>query len=218
MMAIIRTVLARKGFIQSQHGLNGYEADDDANMLLADSNVAFVSDLPSNGPAPGDLSLSGLTTGALLSTAPTLAPQISALTLYANGQRYSNPEEQTLPAAPPNTTSHLFYTTIAPRGWYYQPTPTPTHAGDAYAGSVTTNATAVTTTTPATLTYGRVHITAPSAGNFTWPHRLGRTPNGALLRPTSAPAIWWQAPTDRDAQYLYLTAAAEGATATVQVW
>lgn len=44
-MAIIRTVLPRKGLVQSQHGLTGYEADQDGNWSLLDSSVAFMSDL-----------------------------------------------------------------------------------------------------------------------------------------------------------------------------
>lgn len=44
-MAIVRTVLPRKGLVQPQHGLTGYEADQDGNWSLLDANIVFVSDL-----------------------------------------------------------------------------------------------------------------------------------------------------------------------------
>ncbi len=44
-MAIVRTVLPRKGLVQSQHGLTQYEQDQDGNWSLLDSNIAFMSDL-----------------------------------------------------------------------------------------------------------------------------------------------------------------------------
>src|SRR5881396_3158231 len=44
-MAVTRTILPRKGLVQPQHGLTGYEADQDANWLLLDANVAFLSDV-----------------------------------------------------------------------------------------------------------------------------------------------------------------------------
>ena len=46
-MAIVRTVLPRKGFVQPQHGITQYESDMDGNMSLLDANVAFISDLAS---------------------------------------------------------------------------------------------------------------------------------------------------------------------------
>jgi hypothetical protein len=44
-MAVTRTILPRKGLIQSQHGLTSYEADQDQNWELLDANVAFMADL-----------------------------------------------------------------------------------------------------------------------------------------------------------------------------
>ena len=48
-MAVTRTILPRKGFVQPQHGLTQYESDMDANLALLDANVAFTADVP---PAP----------------------------------------------------------------------------------------------------------------------------------------------------------------------
>ena len=60
-MAIVRTVLPRKGFVQSQHGITQYESDMDTNMSLLDANVAFMSDLASVVDSlVGDLGLNGL--------------------------------------------------------------------------------------------------------------------------------------------------------------
>jgi hypothetical protein len=51
-MAIVRTVLPRKGLIQPQHGLTGYENDQDANWAQLDANVVFTSDLTAEAYQP----------------------------------------------------------------------------------------------------------------------------------------------------------------------
>jgi len=61
-MAVSRTVLPRKGLVQPQHGLTGYEADQDANWQLLDTNVAFLSDLAT--PQATDLGINGVVFGA----------------------------------------------------------------------------------------------------------------------------------------------------------
>lgn len=58
-MAVTRTVLPRKGFIQPQHGLTGYEQDMDSNLSLLDTNVAFASDLVQNQNANPSTVLAG---------------------------------------------------------------------------------------------------------------------------------------------------------------
>jgi hypothetical protein len=63
-MAIVRTVLPRKGLIQSQHGLTGYEADQDVNWSLLDSNIAFMSDLVGTASETANLVLAGPASGA----------------------------------------------------------------------------------------------------------------------------------------------------------
>jgi len=56
-MAITRTVLPRKGFVQPQHGLTGYEQDMDGNMSLLDANVVFASDIVLEPTRPSSFSL-----------------------------------------------------------------------------------------------------------------------------------------------------------------
>ena len=76
-MAVSRTVLPRKGLVQPQHGLTGYEADQDANWQLLDTNVAFLSDLAP--PQATDLGINGVAWGLALSTSASLTP-VSGLT------------------------------------------------------------------------------------------------------------------------------------------
>lgn len=63
-MAIVRTVLPRKGLIQPQHGLTGYEADQDNNWSALDSNVAFMSDLKEAANQGANQVLAGPASGA----------------------------------------------------------------------------------------------------------------------------------------------------------
>ena len=89
-MAIVRTVLPRKGFVQPQHGITQYEGDMDSNMSLLDANVAFMSDLASVADSlVGDLGLNGLVSGFQLATSNTLYPSVTTGILYANGSRYA---------------------------------------------------------------------------------------------------------------------------------
>ena len=68
-MAIVRTVLPRKGFVQPQHGITQYESDMDSNMSLLDANVAFMSDWTSVvDTLVGDLGLNGVVSGFQLAT------------------------------------------------------------------------------------------------------------------------------------------------------
>ena len=213
-MAVTRTVLPRKGLVQSQHGLTQYEADQDANWLLLDTNIAFLSDL---GLAQsGDLGINGVARGFQLSTSVTLVPGLPNGVLYAQGVRYGPAVAPVLPAAPASASSYLFYNSM--NGFYYQPGPVGAAAGDALIGQVTTSATAVTAVVQATTIYGQVSVALVNPGNFTVPHLLGRTPVGALIMMTSSGAVWFQAAPLFDGTNLYLVASQGGITAKVQVW
>jgi hypothetical protein len=208
-MAVNRTILPRKGLIQSQHGLTGYEADQDANWLLLDANVAFVADL-----LWGDLGINGVVSGFVLSTSSTLTPGLTAGVLYAQGQRYAPSSAPAIPAAPANATSYLFYNSSS--GFYWQLSASGATNGDALIGQAVTNATAVTATAQATGIFGQVPLAPGVAGNFTVPHFLGRKPVGVVIQLTSNIAIWFQSPA-YDATNLYLSASAPG-TATALIW
>ena len=210
-MAVTRTILPRKGLVQSQHGLTGYEGDQDANWLLLDSNVAFTTDLQFK-----DLGLNGVVSGFMLSTSATLVPGLAAGVLYAQGLRYAPSSAPTLGPAAASATQYVFYNSTA--GFYYQTSPAGASPGDALIGRVVTSATAVTGVTPGTRVYGQIPLAPSAAGNFTVAHLLGRTPVGAVLQMTSSAAIWFQPALLYDATNLYLVAAASGATALAQVW
>ena len=218
-MAIVRTVLPRKGFVQPQHGITQYESDMDGNMSLLDANVAFLSDLASVvDTLVGDLGLSGLVSGFQLATSNTLSPGVATGILYANGSRFA-PTNPTLSAAPANATSYLFYQQENwPSSYYYVPVLAALDPGDAFIGVVVTNATQVTNVTQATSLFGQIPVAPTAPGKFTVPHLLGRVPIGAHVRMTSPGAIWWQSPTDVDSVNLYLVASDSGVTAKVQVW
>lgn len=208
-MAVTRTVLPRKGLIQSQHGLTGYEADQDANALLLDQNVAFISDL-----LFGDLGINGVVSGFALSTASSLTPALTAGVLYAQGQRYAPASAPAIPASPASATSYLFYNSST--GFYWQAAASGATAGDALIGQAVTSASTVTAISQATKIMGRVAVAPAGAGNFTQPHLLGRAPVGAVLQPASSATIWFQSPS-YDSANLYLAASAAGAAA-VLVW
>jgi len=218
-MAIVRTVLPRKGLIQPQHGITQYESDMDSNLALLDANVAFLSDLASvTDTLVGDMGLNGLVAGFQLSTSNSLFPGVTNGILYANGSRFA-PTATTLGAAPANTTSYLFYQQENwPSSFYYRDVLAALSPGDAFIGVVITNATQVTNVTQATSLFGQIPVAPPAPGNFTVPHLLGRVPVGAQVRMTSPGAIWWQTPTDMDEVNLYLVASDAGVTAKVQIW
>ncbi|HLI30345.1 MAG TPA: hypothetical protein VKV79_04500 [Terriglobia bacterium] len=208
-MAVTRTVLPRKGLIQSQHGLTGYEADQDANALLLDSNVAFISDLMFN-----DLGINGAVSGFALSAAATLTPGLTTGVLYAQGHRYAPASPPAIPAAPASATSYLFYNLSS--GFYWQASAVGATIGDALIGQVVTSATTVTAVTQATKIMGQIALAPGSAGNFTVQHFLGRAPLGVVIQLTSNIAVWFQIP-GYDATNLYLSASASG-TATALIW
>src|SRR5208282_203497 len=216
-MAIVRTVLPRKGLVQPQHGLTQYEGDMDGNMSLLDANVAFMSDLASVvDTLVGDLGLNGLVSGFQLATSSSLYPGIANGILYANGSRYA-PTDPTLDAAPANATSYLFYQQENwPSSYYYRPVLAALNPGDAFLGVIVTSASRVTNVTQATALFGQIPVAPSAPGNFTVPHLLGRTPLGAHIRMTSPGAIHWQSPTDMDGVNLYLVASDAGVTAKVQ--
>jgi hypothetical protein len=218
-MAIVRTILPRKGFVQPQHGITQYESDMDGNMALLDANVAFLSDLASVADTlVGDLGLNGVVSGFQLATSNSLYPSVTNGILYANGSRYA-PTDPTLNAAPTNTTSYLFYQQENwPSSYYYRPVLAALTPGDAFIGIIVTSGTQVTNVTQATSLFGQILVAPTAPGNFTVPHLLGRVPIGAHVRMTSPGAIWWQSPTDVDNVNLYLVASDAGVTAKVQVW
>ena len=208
-MAVTRTVLPRKGLIQSQHGLTGYEADQDANWLLLDTSVAFVTDL-----LFGDIGLNGVVSGFTLSTSANLTPGLTTGVLNAQGKRYA-PSSVNPGPAPASSTSYLFYNSSS--GFYYQASPAGATSGDALIGKVVTGATAVTAVTQATRVYGQVSAAPGAPGNFTLQHFLGRTPLGATVQMTSGGSIWFQSAM-YDATNLFLVASDAGVTAKVLLW
>lgn len=208
-MAVTRTILPRKGLIQSQHGLTGYEADQDSNALLLDNNVAFISDL-----LWGDLGVNGVANGFTLSTSSSLTPGLTAGVLYAQGQRYAPASAPAIPAAPANGTNYMFYNTSS--GFYWQASAVGANTGDALIGQAVTSASAVTAVVQATTIFGQVALAPTAAGNFTVQHFLGRKPAGISLLLTSNIAVWFQ-PAAFDATNLYLSASAAG-TAIALLW
>lgn len=208
-MAVTRTILPRKGLIQSQHGLTGYEADQDANALLLDGNVAFVSDL-----LFGDLGINGIVSGFALSMAGSLTPGLTAGVLYAQGARYAPAAAPAIPAAPASSTSYLFYNSSS--GFYWQASAVGASSGDALIGQAVASSGAVTAVMQATKIMGRIALAPGAAGNFTVQHFLGRAPAGASLMLTSSVAIWFQ-PALYDATNLYLESAG-ASTGVAVVW
>ena len=213
-MAVTRTVLPRKGLVQSQHGLTSYEADQDQNWALLDANAAFMSDLPL--PLFQPLGCNGLVSGFVLSTSSTLVPGITAGVLFAQGASYAPSAAPALGPAPASQTSYLFYN--SPNGFYYQAGAVGAQAGDALVGIVTTNTSTVVAVQQATPVFGAVSVAPSAPGNVTVPHRLGRAPLCAIIQMTSGGAIWFQAPTSYDGTNLYLVASASNVTGKVIIW
>ena len=213
-MAVTRTVLPRKGLIQSQHGLTSYEADQDQNWALLDANVAFMSDLPVSLFQP--LGWNGLVSGFVLSTSSTLVPAVTSGVLFAQGEPYSPTSAPALGPAPVNQTSYLFYNSS--NGFYYQSGAVGAQSGDALVGAVTTNATTVVAVQQATPIYGSINIASAAAGNGSVAHLLGRAPLCAIIQMTSDGAIWFQTPTSYDGTRIYFVASDAGVTGKVVVW
>jgi len=221
-MAVVRTVLPRKGIIEPQHGAN-YETDLDTNWQIIDSLMQDANDVqtaiqaaPTVTAWVSDRGISGVVSGFTLSTSATLVPGLSVGALYAQGARYAPTSAPALFAAPASSTSYLFYNSIG--GFYYNLTGAASTPGDALIGIVVANATAVTSVTQATKIWEQLEVAPGAAGNFTLPHLLGRTPVGALIQMTSGGAVWFQSSKLYDNTNLYLVASDAGVTAKVQIW
>ena len=210
-MAVTRTILPRKGLIQPQHGLTGYEADQDANWAVLDANIAFVSDLQFS-----DLGMNGVVSGFQLSGSSTLTPGLTPGVLYAQGKRYAPVGAPTIGAVPPSATSYLFYN--ATSGFYYQSGSVGATSTDALIGKIVATATAVSQVTAATRLFGYVNVATTGAGNFTVPHLIGRKPVGAAILMTSSGSVWFQPATLFDSTNLYLAGSGTGVTAAIQLW
>ncbi len=209
-MAVARTVLPNTGLVQPQHGLTGYEADQDANWALLDNYLAL------SGQQAQDLGLNGVYSGFTLSTSATLVPGLATGVLYAQGKRYAPPSGPTLAPAPASAANYLFYNSSS--GFYYQTSPVAATAGDALIGKVTTSSSAATAVVQGMKVFGQVSAAPSGPGNFTLQHYLGRAPIGVVVQMTSGGAIWFQAATMYDATNLYLVASDSGLTAKVLLW
>jgi hypothetical protein len=221
-MAIIRTVLPRKGIIQPKHGDN-YETDLDTNWTLIDSLLQDSADVQAAVFAAGtveawlqDQGVCGVVSGFGLGTSATLTPELAVGVLYAQGKRYAPLSAPNPGPAPASSTSFLFYNSAS--GFYYNLTGAAAATGDALLGSVVTDSTRVTTVTDATRLYGQVVAAPGAAGSFALAHRLGRVPAGAFIQMTSSGAIWFQSSAMYDATNLYLVASDAGVTAKVLLW
>jgi len=222
-MAVVRTVLPRKGIIEPQHGAN-YETDLDTNWQIIDSLLQDANDVqtaiqsaPTVAAWVSDRGISGVVSGFALATSATLVPGLSVGALYAQGLRYAPTSAPTLVAAPASSTSYLFYNSIG--GFYYNLTGAASTPGDALIGIIGANATAVTSVTQATKIWGQLVVAPGAAGNLTLPHLLGRTPVGTLIQMTSSGAIWFQSSSMMyDSMNLYLVVSDPTVTAKVQIW
>jgi len=221
-MAVVRTVLPRKGIIEPQHGAN-YETDLDTNWQIIDSLLQDANDVqtalqaaPTVTAWVTDRGISGVVSGFTLATSATLTPGLSAGALYAQGLRYAPGSASALAAAPASSSSYLFYNSTG--GFYYNLTGAASTPGDALIGIVVANSTAVTSVTQATRIWGSLTVAPGVAGNITVPHLLGRTPLGALIQMTSSGAFWFQSSTMYDGTNLYLVASDPTVTAKVQIW
>ena len=221
-MAVVRTVLPRKGIIEPQHGAN-YETDLDTNWQIIDSLLQDANDVqtaiqaaPTVAAWVVDRGISGVVSGFTLATSATLVPGLSAGALYAQGLRYAPVSAPALATAPASSTSYLFYNSTG--GFYYNLTGAAGTPGDALIGIVVTNSTAVASVTQATKIWGKLTVAPGAAGNITVPHLLGRMPVGVLIQMTSSGAIWFQSSTMYDGTNLYLVASDPTVTAKVVIW
>jgi hypothetical protein len=209
-MAVSRTVLPRKNLIQPQHGLTSYEADQDANWLLLDQNVAFVADIPSSlyQPTAG--------TGLVLNIGQGWCFTPSGLITYAAGTL-------TLTAS---ATNYVFLNPAATYAPGFNTSGFP--AGSLPIAVVATSATAITTLTdrrtpfmvvspPAAGPAATISITTAAAGNFTQAHTLGRAPQACVIELKSAGSIWFQT-AKYDTGSVYLVAADSGIAADLKLW
>jgi hypothetical protein len=220
-MAIVRTVLPRKGIVQPKHGDN-YETDLDQNWQTIDNLLQDAGDVEAAVLAAGtveallqDLSISGVVSGFALSTSATLTPGLTTGVLYAQGKRYAPATAPNPGPAPANQTAYLFYNGTT--GFYYQTSPAGATAGDALIGKVVTDGSRVTSVTDSTKLWGWISLTPSAPGDFTVEHYLGRAPLGAIIGMCSGGAIWWQDAWWDDTN-LYLVASGVDVTAGVQIW
>ncbi|HUU15308.1 MAG TPA: hypothetical protein VM182_16585 [Terriglobia bacterium] len=221
-MAVVRTVLPRKGIIQPRHGDN-YETDLDTNWQIIDSLLQDATDVQTAVTAAGtveawlqDRGVSGVVSGFNLGGSAGLTPALSAGALYAQGKRYAPGGAPDPGPAPASQTSYLFYNSTT--GFYYQGSVVGATSGDAMIGEVVTNATQVVSVLDATKILGQVGAAPSAGGNFTLAHMLGRAPKSAAIQMTSSGAIWFQSPTMYDGTNLYLVASDAEVTAKVQIW
>ena len=114
-MAIVRTILPRKGIIQPKHGDN-YETDLDTNWTLVDSLLQDSADVQAAVFAAGtveawltDRGLCGVISGLGLGTSATLTPALAVGVLYAQGKRYAPTSAPNPGPAPASSSSYLFY-------------------------------------------------------------------------------------------------------------
>ncbi len=220
-MAVVRTVLPRKGIIEPQHGSN-YETDMDSNWLIIDTLLQDANDVQNAMMAAGtvaawlkDTGISGVVSGFTLSTSANLTPGLSSGVLYAQGARWA-PLVTSPGAAPANCTSYLWWDSST--GFSFNLTGTAPVSGDAYLGSVTTDASHVVAVVGATKIHGRLAVTTATPGNFSLIHNLGRVPLGAMIYMTSGGQIWFQATSMFDGTNLFLVASVAGLTASIEVW
>jgi len=220
-MAVVRTVLPRKGIIEPQHGSN-YETDMDSNWLIIDTLLQDANDVQNAMMAAGtvaawlkDTGISGVVSGFTLSTSANLTPGLSSGVLYAQGARWA-PLAPAPGAAPANCTSYLWWDSST--GFSFNLTGTAPVSGDAYLGSVTTDASHVVAVAGATKIHWRLAVTTATPGNFSLIHNLGRVPLGAMIYMTSGGQIWFQATSMFDGTNLFLVASVAGLTASIEVW
>ena len=220
-MAVVRTVLPRKGIIEPQHGSN-YETDLDTNWQTIDSLLQDANDVRNAVVSAGtvaawlsDIGVSGVASGFGLSSSATLIPGVASGVVYAQGMR-SAQTSPTPPPAPATATSFLWWNSAS--GFYFNSSGIAGSSGDALIGTVTTNATSVTSVSNVTKICGLISVSATAPGNFTVGHQLGRAPTGATIYMTSGGAMWFQPAALFDATNLYLTASDAGITARIQVW
>lgn len=202
-MAVNRTVLLN-GTVQPQHN-TPYETDLDANAALADQWQG--------GRVVADLGINGVANGLVLATSASLTPGLSLGVLYAQGRRI--PVSSSPGMAPNNATNYLFYNSSS--GFYYQASAVAAAAGDVLIGNVTASGGQITAVVQGTKIHSALALAPANPGNFTLQHYLGRAPVGALIRMTSAGAVWWQT-SKWDATNLYLVASDSGLTAEVELW
>jgi hypothetical protein len=220
-MAIVRTVLGRKGLVQPQNGAV-WNADGDANWALLDANYQDAADVNALITAAGivknlvsDLGINGVYSGFALAVGAGLIPTVAIGIAWANNTRYAPGAPPVLPIMPASQTRYLYYN--ASTGFYYNAAIGPTTPGDAYIGKVVSGVATITSVTNATPEGGIITATAGAGGgNFSVAHNMGRIPTRYYLRPTSLGIIAEQAAPDNT--NLYLQGSDSAVSAKVELW